>query len=74
MNRGGSGDESRDKLNKSNGGQNLSPGCIAVKAHSFCQFLLVFMTMDNTDINYNEKICCSFLVFVILGADSQIFV
>ena len=26
----------------------------------------------HTDIGYNKKICCSFPVFVILGADSQI--
>ena len=45
-----------------------------MKAHNFCQFLLVFMTMDHTDIDYIEKICCSFLVFVILGADSHFFV
>ena len=32
------------------------------------------MTMMHTDIDYNEKICCIFPVFVILGADSQIFV
>ena len=42
-----------------------------MKEHNFCQFLLVFMTMDHTDINYIEKICCSFLVFVIIGADSK---
>ena len=32
------------------------------------------MTMMHTDTDYNKKIRCSFLVFVILGADSQIFV
>ena len=32
------------------------------------------MTVMHTDTDYNEKICCSFLVFVILGVDSQIFV
>ena len=32
------------------------------------------MTMMPADIDYNKKICCSFPVFVILGADSQIFV
>ena len=55
------------------GPRNLSPGGI-LKTHSFCQFLLVFMTMMHADIGYNKKICCSFPVFVILGADSQIFV
>ena len=67
-------DESRDKLNKSNGApRNFSRGGI-LKTHNFCQFLLVFMTMMHADIGYNKKICCSFPVFVILGADSQIFV
>ena len=61
-------DESRDKLNKSN----LSPGGI-LKTHSFCQFLLVFVTVMHADIGYNKEICCSFPVFVIVGADSQIF-
>ena len=69
-------DKSRDKLNKSNGGGggNLGPGCIAMKAYCFCQFLLVFMTSMHTDTDYTRKTCFSFLVFVILGADSQIFV
>ena len=31
------------------------------------------MTMMHADIGYNKKICCSFLVFEILGTDSQIF-
>ena len=44
-----------------------------MKTYSLCQFLLVFMTMMHTYIDYNGKICCSFVIFVILGADSQIF-
>ena len=54
-----------------------SPGCTAMKTHSFCQFSLVVITMMHTYIDYNGKICCTFVIFVILlilGADSQIFV
>ena len=51
------GDELWDKLNKSNGGANLSPRCISMKTYSFCQFLLVFMTSMHTDTDYTRKTC-----------------
>ena len=63
-----SGDESRDKLNTSNGGggANISPGCSIL-------VLLAFMTMMYTDIDYNEKICCSFLASFCNLRRGQIF-
>ena len=50
-----SGDEPRNKLNKSNGGANLSPGCTPMKINIF-GFLLVFMTIIQKYISYNGKI------------------
>ena len=41
------------------------------------QFLSIFACFydyDTRRFGYNEKICLSFRVFVILGAESQIFV
>ena len=40
---------------------------------NICHRPVVFMTMTHTDIDYNEKICCSLLVVVFVGANSQIF-
>ena len=40
-----SGNEPRNKLNKSNGGANLSPGCTPMKINIF-GFLLVFYDHD----------------------------
>ena len=34
---------------------NVSLTCILIKTLSFCQFLLAFMTMKHTDIDYDGK-------------------
>ena len=49
-----SGNEPRNKLNKSNGGANLSPGCTPMKINIF-GFLLVFMTIIQKYTDYNGK-------------------
>ena len=50
-----SGDESRDKLNKSNGGK-FKSRMYSDEKHTVFVFLLVFMTMIRTNIDYNGKI------------------
>ena len=50
-----SGDESRDKLNKANGSK-FKSRMYSDEKHTVFVFLLVFMTMIRTNIDYNGKI------------------